>query len=309
MKLSSGRMPLRVNFALIFAMTLLSGVKPMSIHKPEETIAATSATVATAYEAGGLEKEVTPDKYEFDDNEVERDYSEVGLTPLDDSTEFDEATSPGAATASPQDSTTGGTRVTEENNLEEPPKNNDKPEDDVADNPIGLDEHDETEEDALNLIRLMVKRAIEEDEDEDDEAQPETIDEDDFSFSDMSKIFEPLIEAFSQVESGAPAPEDVFSWLPALKDLLQPKEEPSASQPTDLPPDTAERRSNFPTSLGPSLQIAPAASPEQPAESEILPSPSLLEESVTPFQPTFPAPIQSSPPSPSNVPDSEDRSY
>lgn len=274
----------------------------MSVRRPDETTPTTSASVATATEAGGLEEEITPDKNEFDDNEAERDYAEVGLTPLDDSPELDGAIS----TASPQDLPSGGTRETRANNLEEPPKDHNEPEEtmDVADNPIGLDEHDETEEDALNLIRLMIKRATEDD-DEDDEPQPKAIDEDDFSFSDLPKIFEPLIDAFSSVESGAPAPDDFFSWLPALKDLLQPKEEPSA---TDLPSENAGGRSDFPTPPDPSLQIAPAATPEQPAESEILPSPSLMEESVTPFQPTVPTLIPTNPSSPSDIPDSEEMS-
>ena len=312
MKLNTGRMPLRAKFALIFTMTLLlPGVMSMSVHKPDETTPTMFASVATPSAAGSLEKEVTPDYYEFDNNDAERDYGEVGLTPLDDSEEFDEDVSPGASTASPPDFTTGGTRETKENSLEEPLKDDNKPEDnaDVTDNPIGLDEHDEMEEDALNLIRLMFRRAIEDAKEEEDEPRPETIDEDDFSFSDLPKVFAPLIEAFSNIESGAPAPDDFFSWLPALKDLLQPKEDPSA---TGLPANTetdARRRSDFPTSPEPSLQIAPASSAEQPAESEILLSPALPEASVTPFQPTLPIPIPTSPRSSSNTPDDEERSY
>ncbi|KAH0630403.1 hypothetical protein JD844_013405 [Phrynosoma platyrhinos] len=295
MKFGLGRMPARMKFASIFAvMLLLPDVTSMSVYRSVETTDTTSASVTSA------PKETTLDKYESETNETERDYNEVGLTPLDDSPEFYETVSPVKEENVPLLNTEKEeTNEESQNNLDEFPEEINGPEanTDEVENLIGLDELNEAVDNALDLVRLLVKRDAgeeeeeEEDDDEADEPKMENIDEDEFSFSDLPRVFEPLIQAFSSSKSGPPSPDDFFSWLPALKDLLEPNEEPSASRPTGLPSDSVtrpERRSSFSTFPEPSLQIAPASPPAEPTKSDVLPSPSLLEELTTPVPPTAP---------------------
>ncbi|XP_042303353.1 proline-, glutamic acid- and leucine-rich protein 1-like [Sceloporus undulatus] len=316
MKVGLGRMPARMTFAFIFAVTLLlPDVTSVSVYRSVETTDTTSASVTSA------PKETTPNKYESETNETERDYSEVGLTPLDDSPEFYETVSPVKEENVPLLNTEKEESNQERQiNMEEFPEESNGPEANIdeAENLIGLNELDEAVDDALDLIRLLVKRDAGEEEESEDEAEEEdepkmdTIDEDEFSFSDLPRVFEPLIQAFSSSESGPPSPDDFFSWLPALKDLLEPNEEPSASRPTGLPSNSMThpaRRSSPSTFPEPSLQIAPASPPAEPTESEVHPSPSLLEELTTPVPPTIPVPPQPSQPSLSDAPDAEEMFY
>ncbi|XP_054834123.1 uncharacterized protein LOC129328843 [Eublepharis macularius] len=136
------------------------------------------------------------------------------------------------------------------------------------------DEKDEDE--ALALFSLIVKRAIEEEEDQgdmdDSEAgKPETssVDEDKFSISDLPKLLKPLIDAFSDSStSEAPSKDDFLSWFPSLKDLFEPTK-PSGNEATNGAA-RAGRRSSFSTAWEPSPQASPSSA--RPPEPEILPS-------------------------------------
>ncbi|XP_003217971.1 histone-lysine N-methyltransferase SETD1A [Anolis carolinensis] len=309
MKLGWGRMPARMKLAFIFAVALLlPDVTSMSIYRSVETVGTTSASVTSAPKETNVE--------------TEGDSSELGLTPLDDSPEFFASVLPATEEAGTTLLNIGKEETNEETgtNLKEIPEESDDMEVDTAEdvNPDGLDELEELEDAALDLVRLFVKRdAEEEDEEEAEEPTPETVDEDDFSFSDLPRVLKPLIKAFSSSESGPPSPDDFFSWLPALKDLLESSKELSASKPIANTVTRPAGMSSFTTFPEPNLQIAPASSPAEPSaepsarlsESEIFPSLPILEEVATFVPPTIPLPPQPSRRPPSYAPPPEDVFY
>ncbi|XP_061475162.1 uncharacterized protein LOC133380935 [Rhineura floridana] len=281
MKLSLGRMPLKVKFAAFLAMALLlPDVTSMSIGT-----ASPFPSVANGPEADVLEKESALD--DFEDNDFES--NDYGTVSPDKVTE---------ALSNTGKEITNEDKVT---NLEESPKENNPAEVNTAEEE-NVTDLDETEADALNFIRLVAKRAAEEEEEEKD-VQPESVDEDNFSFSDLAKILSPLVNAFSDIPKSEPPPsEDFLSWFPDLKKLV---DDPSAAKPAGSV--ASARRSDFPTSPEPSLQIAPASS--QPTPFGDLSSPSLLGESATTVPPTIPEPPQTSQSSLSDSSESEESFY
>ncbi|XP_060615361.2 uncharacterized protein [Anolis sagrei] len=309
MKLGWGRMPARMRLAFLFAVTLLlPDVSSMSVYRSVETTDATSASVTSA-----------PKETNID---IEGDSSEVGLTPLDDSPEFFASVSPVTEESGTTLLNIGKEETNEETgiNLKEISEESDELESNTAEdgNADGWDELEELEDAALDLVRLIVKRDAEED-DEAEEPTPETVDEDDFSFSDLVRVLKPLIKAFSNSESGPPSPDDFFSWLPALKDLLESSKEPSTSKPLANTVTRPARMSSFTTFPEPNLQIAPASPPEDSSaepsvklsESEVFPSLPVLEEVATFVPPTIPLPPQPKPSKhyPSDAPPPEDVFY
>ncbi|XP_015680615.1 uncharacterized protein LOC107295801 [Protobothrops mucrosquamatus] len=285
------------SLVFILAMTLLfTGVISMSIQVPLGEAVAVTPTVANG---SGTEK------YNLKPNELEVDSNEMDLTEGDDSWDNIGAIIPNLEDLdSPQDNRTEGVNKEQGITVWGSP-NTSKPSIAEEEN---LKMIADEEEGSLALLSLLVKRAVEEDY---EAGESETIlDEDDFSFSDLPKIFEPLIKAFSgSPTSEPPSPEDFFSWFPSLKELLDPpREEPASvtsSPRKSITPPT--RRSAVPTLLEPSLQMAPAIPSAQPNEAESLPFPSSLEESITSIIPTLPTPPQTSERSLSDVSDSEER--
>ncbi|XP_063152465.1 uncharacterized protein LOC134492205 [Candoia aspera] len=297
MKVSLGRMPFKGSLVFVLAVTLLfPDVISMSIRIPVETTVAVTPTVASGSEEEVLEKEDPLDKYNLKSDELEIDSNEESLTELDS---WDNVGTiiPGQEELDfPQDNRTGEYNKEQEASLwgflNTPEASITKDE--------NLKTTADEEEDSLALLSLLVKRALEDDDganepealnedEEESEPEAEAIDEDDFSFSDLPKIFESLIKAFSgSPGSEPPPPEDFFSWFPSLKELLDPTKEEPASV-TSSPRNSItqpERRSGLPTPLEPALQMAPAFASAQPDESENLPS--LSNFSIASIIPTFP---------------------
>lgn len=276
----------------------------MNIHVPAEKTVNVAPTVVNGSGAEVPEKEGAFEKYNLKPNELEVNSSEVDSTEQDDSWDSIGAIIPDLEVLdSPQVNGTEGVNKEQGTTLWGS-VNTSEPRIPEEEN---LKMIEDEKEDPLALLSLLIKRAIEDDY---GTGELETIDEDDFSFSDLPKIFEPLIKAFSSSpNSEPPAPEDFLSWFPSLKELLDPpREEPASvtSSPSNSITQPA-RRSDLPTSLEPSLQMAPAVSSAQPNEVENLPVPSSLEESFTSIVPTLPTPPQTSEPSLSDVSDSEER--
>lgn len=276
----------------------------MSVQVPVEKTVAVAPTVANGSGADVPEKGGAFEKYNLKPNELEVDSNEVDLTEHDDSWDNIGAIIPDLEDLdSPQVNRTEGVNKEQGTTLWGS-LNTSEPSIPEEEN---LKMIEDEEEDPLALLSLFVKRAIEEDY---GAGESETIDEDDFSFSDLPKIFEPLIKAFSgSPKSEPPPPEDFLSWFPSLKELLDPpREEPASvtSSPRNSITQPA-KKSDLPTLLEPSLQMAPAVSSARPNEAENLPFPSSLEESFTSIVPTLPTPPQTSEGSLSDVSDSEER--
>ncbi|XP_053156625.1 uncharacterized protein LOC128346888 isoform X2 [Hemicordylus capensis] len=308
MKVSLGRMPLGVKFAFILLVSLLiPGVIPKSLGSSVET--STSAT--TSSKEDYLDKETVLEKPELESNEPETDSNEVDLTARDDSLDHDETTTlDKEPTNSPQEDAKM-TKEESSSNLEEFLMDN-VTEANTAEGEYlnDLDDDDVDEElaaDAAELMNFIVKRAAEED---DKAGNPQTgpINVDEFSFSDLPKLLGPLVKAFSGSPESEPPPDEFFSWFPALKKLLDAyMDQANEATSTDLPTSSVlqpARRSGFPTSPEPALQIVPAST--QQAESEVLPSPSFLAELVPP---AISEPPPASQPSLSDIPDSEEMFY
>uniref|UniRef100_A0ACB8EGB0 Uncharacterized protein n=1 Tax=Sphaerodactylus townsendi TaxID=933632 RepID=A0ACB8EGB0_9SAUR len=195
-----------------------------------------------------FEEESVLNKFEFEPGSEEEDISEPDGTLEDDDIEA-----------------ANDTNETETTNLEGPAV--------VSEGTRANDTVDEA--DALALFSLIVKRAIEEDEEEaindsnEGKSETESVDEDTFSISDLPKLFKPLIDAFSDASgSEAPKKADFLSWFPSLKDLFKPSK-PSETEATNSAAQPG-RRSSLPVISDPSLQVPPASA--QLPEPEILPS-------------------------------------
>ncbi|XP_026576538.1 uncharacterized protein LOC113449646 [Pseudonaja textilis] len=300
---SLGRMPFSGSLVFVLATTLLfTGVISMSIQGPVEKTVAVAPTVANGSGAELPEKEGAFEKDNLKPNELEVDSNKVDLTELDDSWDNIGAIIPDLEDLdSPQVNGTGGD-YKEQGATLWGSLNTSEPSIPEEENLRMI----EDEEDPMTLLNLFFQRAIEEDY---GAGESETIDEDDFSFSDLPRIFEPLIKAFSgSPKSEPPSPEDFLSWFPSLKELLDPtREEPASvtSSPKNSITQPA-RRPDLPTPLEPSLQMAPAIPSAQPDEAESLAFPSSLEESFTTIVPTLPIPPQPSEHSLSDVSDSEE---
>ncbi|XP_058028880.1 uncharacterized protein LOC131193095 [Ahaetulla prasina] len=301
---SLGRMPFSGSLVFILATILLSTcVISMSIQVPVEKTVDVASTAANGSGAEVPKKEGAFEKYNLKPNELEVDSNEVDLTEEDDSWDNIGAIIPDLEVLdSPQVNGTEGVNKEQGTTLWGS-LNTSEPRIPEEENLKII----EDEEDPLALLSLIIKRAIAEDY---GAGELETIDEDDFSFSDLPKIFEPLIKVFSgSPRSEPPPPEDFLSWFPSLKELLDPpREEPSSvtSSPRNSITQPA-RSSSLPTSLEPSLQMASAVPSAQPNEAENLPVPSSLEESFTSIVPTLPTPPQTSENSLSDDSDSEER--
>lgn len=145
--------------------------------------------------------------------------------------------------------------VNETTNLEEFP---------LVNNGTGTNEESE-EDDALALFSLLVKRAVDEEiagDSEEDESETNSVDEDNFSFSDLPKLFKPLIDTFSdESRSEAPSKDDFLSWFPSLKELLEPSK-PRGTAATNSTPRSG-RRSSFSAASEPSQpEILPSSQPD-----------------------------------------------
>lgn len=283
-----------------------SGVTSKSIGRSVETTVTPSPSVVGEPKDDSLEKEVALEKNELESEEMVKESNEV-----DNSLNYDAT----ASTLLADEEAAKEEETNEEMADSFDDYSNTRTVDNTAEGeiPADLAGHGINEDEIANaaeVMNLIAKRAaalI----DKFGDPQLDSIDMDNFQFSDFPKIFAPLVQALSgSPESEAPeAPteDDFFLWFPAMKKFLEfAMKESDAAKPTDVPKNSTTnpaRRSGLATSTEPSRQIAPASM--KPTESDDLPA-TLQDIFYTPELPTIAAPLL---PDPLSLSDDSDYDY